>query len=733
MAKLLIVESPSKIKTIAKVVGSEYKILASGGHVIDLPKSKLGVNTQQNFEPEYKVISGKKELLNELKKAAGSADAVLLGTDPDREGEAISWHLANALGIDLDQPCRVAFNEITPKAIKEGLQNPRPIDKDLVDAQQARRVLDRLVGYEISPILWRKIKKGLSAGRTQSPALRLIVEREREIENFVPKEYWSLDVYLSKQGYKTKFAASFVGPVGKKKMELGSAEEVNSILAQLEGAEYKVAQYKEGKRNVHAPAPFTTSLLQQEASRKLGFTTKRTMRIAQSLYEGVELSGEGAVGLVTYIRTDSVRISEDAISQAREYIRTKYGEQFLPAKPNYFKSKKNAQDAHEAIRPTSLARHPEAVRASLTDEQYKLYKLIFDRFIACQMANAIYATKTVDIQAADYIFRATASERVFDGFMAAYIEGQDDGGEEKKANLPNISEGEVLQFHNFEKAQHFTEPPARYNEASLVKELEENGIGRPSTFSTIVSTIIERGYVEREKKTLKPTPLGITVNDLMCQWFKEIVDVHFTAEMESKLDLIEEGERNWIEVLKEFYAPFKTTLERASQIEKVKVPAEETDVICEKCGRRMVIKSSRFGKFLACPGYPECKNTKPMPEDEVNVPCPKCGAKLLKKTAKKSNKKFYGCSRYPECDFAAPGVPTGEKCPECGGYLVSGFRGRVYCFNLSCPTNSKNESKTSTKSESKATGKTASKTTSKTTSKTAKAKTTSKKTKKEAN
>lgn len=702
MYNLLIVESPTKCRTIGKFLGKDYKVLASGGHIVDLPKSKIGVDVQHSFAPEYKTMAGKKEIVDEIKKAAKNAQKIFLATDPDREGEAISWHIAHLLNIDERDECRVVFNEITSQAVREGIKHPRPIDRNLVDAQQARRVLDRLVGYEISPVLWRKVKTGLSAGRVQSPAVKLIVERQRAIDSFVPEEYWLLGVVLMKE--RKKFTASFYG-TAEGKLELKTKEQTEQIISSLEGAEYVVTKYKEGKKKQHAPSPFTTSLLQQEASRKLGFSAKRTMSVAQSLYEGIEINGEG-VGLITYIRTDSLRIAAEAITEVREYIGGKYGAEYLPASPNFYKSKKNIQDAHESIRPTSLSREPESVRTFLSADQFKLYKLIFERFVACQMSEAVYKTKSADIAAGKYIFRATASERVFDGFMSVYIEGKDnEEAKEKKQTLSPLAEGDKPSFIEFKYDQHFTEPPPYYTEASLVKELEEQGIGRPSTYAPIISTIIERQYVERVQKKLVPTALGICVNDFMTKSFPDIVDVHFTAVLETKLDKVEEGDKNWVDVMKEFYTPFEKSVEQAGNSERVKVPVEETDIKCEKCGRNMVIRSSRFGKFLACPGYPECKNTKPLPKDEVSVPCPKCGGKLVKKTSKKSFKKFYGCENYPDCDFAAPGLPTGEKCPECGGILVSGFKGRAFCINPDCPTRLKKQAEEQEKTEKKTAGK----------------------------
>lgn len=681
MAKLLIVESPHKAKTIGKFLGKEYKVLACGGHIIDLPKSKLGIKVEEQFAPQYTMISSKKEIAKELKEEAKKADTVFLATDPDREGEAISWHLASLLKIPENSNCRVVFNEITKNCVCNAIDEPRSIDLDLVNAQQARRVLDRLVGYEISPILWHKIKSGLSAGRVQSAVTKMVVDREREIENFVPVEYWELDVLLSPKKSRKKFAAHFYGDK-KNKIDLNNEEQVLGIIQELEGAAYVVSEYKEGSKSQNPPPPFTTSVLQQDASRKLGFTTKKTMMLAQQLYEGVEINGVGT-GLVTYIRTDSVRIAAEAINEVRDYISAHYDAKYLPAKPNFYKTKKNSQDAHEAIRPTSMSFTPEEVKASLTNDQYKLYKLIFERFVACQMAAAKYATISVGITANDrYLFKTGTAKRIFDGFMALYV---DSDKEETKtgAALPEMKIGDELVWNDFAKEQHFTSPPPRYNEASLVKEMELKGIGRPSTYAPTVSTILERDYIEREKKTLKPTALGICVTDMMAANFSNIVDLKFTASMEEQLDDIESGDKDWVKVVDDFYGPFKQSLDKASQIERVKVPVVETEEPCPKCGAKMVVRSGRFGKFLACPNYPECKSTKPLPADEIKVPCPKCGGKLVQRVSKKG-KKFYGCTNYPNCDFAATGLPTGEKCPECGGFLIKGFKGKILCNNFEC-------------------------------------------------
>ena len=693
MSKLIIVESPSKIKTVKKTLGSGYNVMASKGHVRDLPKSKLGIDVEHDFKPQYINMSDKKDLIKELKEAAANSDGVLLATDPDREGEAISWHLAQILALDMNEANRVAFNEITESGIKAGIAEPHKINLDLVDAQQARRVLDRIVGYKLSPFLWKKVKSGLSAGRVQSVALRLIVEREREIEKFNSEEYWSVDAKLM-SGRKS-FSAKLFGFADGKKIEvIKSGEEAKGIVKALENASYTVTELKKGTRSRQPAPPFSTSTLQQEASRKLGFTGQRTMRIAQQLYEGVDIHGIGATGLITYMRTDSLRISEEARAAANAFITKRYGESYLPPKPRYFKTKSGAQDAHEAIRPTAVTLTPEQVKDSLTAEQYKLYKLIWERFIASLMAVCVQNTVNADITAGDYLFKASGYSVKFDGFTALYEEGKDDDGEEGGA-LPEMKKGDVLKLRELTPNQHFTQPPARYTEPTLIKALDENGIGRPSTYAPIISNILGRDYIEREKKSLKPTNLGIVVSDLMVKYFDKIIDVKFTAGLEKQLDEIGAGNRGWVDTIRDFYSDFEKLYNKAEtslEGRKVKVPVVETDVVCDKCGRKMVVKSGRFGKFLACPGYPECKNTKPMPEDEVKQPCPKCGGKLVKKISKKG-KKFYGCSNYPDCDFAAPGIPTGEKCPECGSYIISGVRGRKYCMNSDCPTRQKKTAK----------------------------------------
>ena len=692
MSKLVIVESPNKIKSIQKYLGNDYKVLASKGHIRDLPTSKLGINIDDNFRLEYINMPGKKELINQLKDAAASSDEVLLATDPDREGEAISWHLAQILGLNLNDKNRISFNEITESGVKTGISNPHKINQDLVDAQQARRALDRIVGYKLSPFLWRKVKSGLSAGRVQTVALRLIVDKEREIEAFKSEEYWTVDakLYCSKK----TFEAKLYGFADGKKLDVISNEtEANKIVSELENAEYKVSNLKKGVRNKQPAPPFITSTLQQEASRKLGFTGQKTMRIAQQLYEGVEIAGN-ITGLITYMRTDSLRISQEARSAAETYISRRFGNNYLPAKPRFFKTKNTAQDAHEAIRPTVISLSPEEAKKSLSAEQYKLYKLIWDRFIASLMANCVQDTVSVEITADNYMFKASGHSVRFDGYTVLYEEGKDEDDADNVA-LPPMNEGDMLKLKSITPNQHFTLPPARYTEPTLIKALDDNGIGRPSTYAPIISNILQRNYIEREKKSLKPTQLGIVVSDLIVKHFKKIVDVKFTAGFESQLDKIGAGEKDWISTIAEFYSDFDALYKKAEESTsgtRVKVPDVETDIICEKCGRKMVVKNGRFGKFLACPGYPACKTTMPLPEDEIKQPCPKCGSKLVKKVSKKG-KKFYGCSNYPACDFAAPGVPTGEKCSECGGYIISGLRGRKYCMNSECPTRQKKSSK----------------------------------------
>ncbi|HHW70020.1 MAG TPA: type I DNA topoisomerase [Clostridiales bacterium] len=666
--KLVIVESPTKANTIKKFLGKGYKVEATMGHVRDLPKSQFGIDIENNFTPKYITIRGKGKTLNKLKKEAKSADIVYLATDPDREGEAISWHLAHVLNIDEDAQCRIEFNEITKDAVRNAIKKPRTIDMNLVNAQQARRILDRIVGYNISPLLWRKVKKGLSAGRVQSVATRIVCEREREIEDFKPEEYWSLKGIFEDEDSSSSLEASFYGKP-EEKIELKTEEQVNKIIEELDGVQYRVDSVKKGSRRRNPSPPFITSSLQQEASRKLGFSTKKTMVLAQQLYEGIEIEGEGAVGLITYMRTDSTRISKEAQNQARKYIEEKYGKEYVPKVAKQYKTKKNAQDAHEAIRPTSVMREPDKIKASLNREQYRLYKLIYDRFIASQMTAAVYETMSVHILGGKYLFKANGSRMVFPGFTIVYQEGSDDEKEEEDIMLPMLKEGQTLQLKEFVPEQHFTKPPPRYTEASLVRALEEMGIGRPSTYAPTISTIITRGYIEREGRQLVPTELGFIVNDLMMEHFPDIVDYQFTADMEAQLDQVEEGKKEWRDILKEFYPSFKEDLEKADKrIEKIEIQDEETDVVCEKCGANMVIKNGRYGKFLACPNFPKCRNTKPIIET-IDVDCPKCGASVVVRKSKKG-RKFYGCEQYPNCDFISWDMPSNEKCPQCGEFMV---------------------------------------------------------------
>jgi len=676
---LVIVESPAKAKTIGRFLGRGYKIEASNGHIRDLPKSQIGVDIENNFEPKYITIRGKGDLISKLKKEAKNSDKIYLATDPDREGEAISWHLAQLLGIDDKEKCRITFNEITQNAVKNAINNPREINLDLVDAQQARRVLDRIVGYKISPLLWKKVRKGLSAGRVQSVATRLIVDREEEIEKFIPEEYWSINAILSKVKSRHTFESKFYGR-DKSKIELENKGQVDEILRALENAKYIVKNIKKSEKKKSPSPPFTTSTLQQEASRKLGFPTRKTMMVAQQLYEGVDVKEKGTVGLVTYIRTDSVRVSNEAQKEALDLIKKRYGQENLPAKPNVYTNKSAAQDAHEAIRPTYVNLEPDSLKDSLNRDQYKLYKLIWERFIASQMASAVYDTVSVDIEANGYIFKSNGSKLKFPGFMSIYIEGRDEeadyanknASEDENTNIPDLKEGEVLDLKEISPQQHFTQPPPRYTEASLVKALEEKGIGRPSTYAPVITTIISRGYVEKDKKILYPTELGKIVTDIMKEYFKDIVDVDFTARMEKNLDDVEEGHKDWVQMMREFYPAFEDVLKEAeSKLEKVELPVEETDIKCEKCGRNMVIKMGRFGKFLACPGFPECRNAKPILE-EAGVDCPKCGGKVIIKKTKKG-RKYIGCENNPKCDFMSWDLPAGENCPKCGSFMVKKF------------------------------------------------------------
>lgn len=658
---LVIVESPSKAKTIGKYLGSSYKVIASVGHVRDLPKSKLGIDVEHDFEPQYIPIRGKGDLIKELKKEAKAAGKVYLATDPDREGEAISWHLAFLLGLDPDQPCRIVFNEITKDAIKKAVKSPRAIDIGLVDAQQARRALDRLVGYQISPLLWRKIRRGLSAGRVQSAALKIICDRENEINNFKPQEYWNIQVKFK----KGKVFTAKVAEYQKKKISIASKAEADRVLTDLAGGSYQVAAIVRRERQRKPFAPFTTSSLQQDAANKLNFTTKKTMMVSQQLYEGVEVKGAGTVGLVTYIRTDSVRISEEAKAMAHAYIEENFGKNYI-ANNIYTNKKKDIQDAHEAIRPSNITLDPESIKESLTKDQYNLYKLIWTRFLASQMAPAVFDSMQVSIENGAYGLKASGSKLIFDGYQKIYAPNFD---EDKDKLLPDLAEGETLKAEEVLPEQKFTEPPARFTEASLVKELEEKNIGRPSTYAPIIATILERKYIGREKKVLVPTDLGFLVTQLMEEYFKEIVDTGFTAEMEDKLDDVETKTLDWKQVVRDFYGPFEKELDIADQaIEKVELPVQITDEVCELCGKPMAIKSGRFGEFLACTGYPECKNTKPIVKS-TGVKCPDCGGDIVAKRGR-SGKIFYGCSNYPTCTRAYWYKPTDRKCPQCGELLL---------------------------------------------------------------
>ena len=685
--KLVIVESPAKARTISKFLGRTYKVEASNGHVRDLPKSQLGVDVEHGFEPKYITIRGRGEVLERIRKEARSAKSVILATDPDREGEAISWHLATILGIDPASACRVEFNEITEKTVKSAIKQPRTINMELVDAQQARRVLDRLVGYKISPLLWVKIKKGLSAGRVQSVATRMIVDREQEIETFVPEEYWHVQAQLL--AGQAQLSARLVSLDGER-VALSSAAQAEEARARIARGGFVIRSVKRGERRKHPAPPFTTSNLQQEASRKLGFTTAKTMQIAQQLYEGVDIEGRGTLGLISYIRTDSVRLSDEAVSGVRAIIGERYGADYVPEKPNVYKGRKSAQDAHEAIRPANIELRPEDIKASLSRDQFNLYRLVYLRFVACQMADAVYETQQIEIASdSGVVLRSSAERMVFAGFTAIYEEGRDDAGQEDDVSqaLCNVTEGAAAAVESTEGVQHFTQAPPRYTEASLVRALEEKGIGRPSTYAPTISTILARGYAMREKKQLFPTELGVMITDMMKEHFADIVDIAFTASMEEKLDEVEEGKRPWKQVISDFYGPFEQTLERAeAEIEKVEIKDEVSDVVCDKCGAMMVYKLGRFGRFLACPNFPECRNTKTI-QVEIDAPCPVCGGKLLEKTSRKG-RKFYGCERYPECDFVSWEMPVRERCPKCGGYMVlkRGRKGESYylCANENC-------------------------------------------------
>lgn len=679
MSKLVIVESPAKAKNIKGYLGKGYEVVASMGHVRDLPSARLSVDVEHDFAPKYAIIKGKEAFVKDLKKKADKSDYVYLATDPDREGEAISWHLANILELDLNDKNRVTFNEITKHGVTEGMENPRSIDIDLVDAQQARRILDRLIGYKLSPFISQKIRRGLSAGRVQSVALRLVVDREEEIRAFVPQEYWSIDAKFTNPPSKKVFAAAIYGKDGKK-IKINSKEESDKILSELDGAEYTVASVKKGTRKKSPTPPFITSTLQQEASRRLSFQARRTMKAAQELYEGLDVKGLGTVGLITYMRTDSLRISDEARAAGNQFILDNYGEKYLPKKPRFFKSKGNVQDGHEAIRPSMPGVTPESVKGSLTNDQYKIYKLVWERFIASLMENCLQKTVKVEIAAGDYTFTASGYTVKFDGFTALYEESKDDASSDSSAPLPELKQGDALRLKSILGNQHFTQPPARYTEASLTKALEENGVGRPSTYVTITSTIVAREYVKREGKQFVPTELGEAVTKLLEDRMPNIVDVKYTSKMEADLDKIDSGEKNYIDMIRHYYDEFEKPLEKAKiemQGVKIKLKEEETDEVCEKCGRNMVVKVGRFGKFLACPGYPECKNTKPLIL-RTKAKCPECGGDVIEKKTRKGAA-FYGCSNYPNCNFMTWDVPSDEVCPRCGKSLFRRKGNVLYC------------------------------------------------------
>lgn len=685
MSDLVIVESPAKAKTIKKYLGGNYEVIASMGHVRDLPKTRLSVDIKKKFAPKYEIIKGKEKLVEELKELAEKSDKIYLATDPDREGEAISWHLAYILGLPLDDNNRVEFNEITKNGVTNGMAHPRSINIDLVNAQQARRILDRLVGYKLSPFISQKIRRGLSAGRVQSVAVRIIVDREEEIRKFKPEEYWTIDAKFIPKGSRKSFSASLYSDAnGKIKIE--NQEQAEKIEQDLADAEYMITKVKHGTRRKTPAPPFITSTLQQEASRKLGFQSRRTMKVAQELYEGVDIEGMGATGLITYMRTDSLRISDIAKEEAAQYILNRFGEKFLPAKPRVFKTKNNAQDGHEAIRPSMPSLSPEDVKASLTSDQFKLYNLIWNRFMASQMSDCIQKTTQAEISAKEYIFKASGYYVDFEGFTTLYVESKDTE-EEKSTQLPPLEKDMPVKCKELKKNQHFTQPPARYTEASLIKALEEYGIGRPSTYAATITTITSREYVKREAKTLYPTELGEVMTNLLKERFPKIVNYKFTAQMEENLDEVEHGQEEWVELLDEFYSDFDKTLKKAKEeMEGVKLQLKEdqTDIICDKCGRQMVVKVGRYGKFIACPGYPECKNVLKFVE-KTGVKCPKCNGDVIVKHTKKK-RVFYGCSNYPECDFVSWNEPVNERCPQCGGILFKkkGKKPKLYCATEGC-------------------------------------------------
>ena len=686
--KLIIVESPAKAKTISKYLGKGYKVEASQGHVCDLPKSQLGIDIDHDFSLKYITIRGRGDILSRIRKEAKNASQVFFATDPDREGEAISWHLYHVLGVDENSPCRIEFNEVTKKAVQAAIKKPRKLDMGRIDAQQARRALDRLVGYKISPLLWVKVKKGLSAGRVQSVATRMVVEREREIDNFIPEEYWDISADCAVKGEKKpiSFSAKFTSLNGQK-TSVSNRDEADRIKALIESGDFSVTDIKRKEKRRQPAPPFTTSSLQQEAGRKLSFTTAKTMQVVQQLYEGVDLEGEGAQGLVTYIRTDSVRISDEAMTALRNFIPEKYGNEYLPKEKNEFKGRKNAQDAHEAIRPTDVTRTPDSIKGSLSREQFMLYRLIYNRFVASQMAPAVYETLSAEITDKQVGLRFYGEHKVFAGFTTLYEEGSDESEDNVEMTLPALKEGQKIAIKQVNTDQHFTQPPSRFTEASLVRTLEENGIGRPSTYAPTITTIIARGYVSREKKRLFPTELGIMVTEMMEKYFTRIVDTEFTAFMEEKLDEVEEGKLDWQQILREFYPDFVSTLSVAEkEIEKVEVKDDVSDVPCDKCGAMMVYKMGKFGRFLACPNFPDCRNTMPI-LTYIDAPCPVCGKRLLEKTSRK-NRKFYGCEGYPECDFVSWDKPADEKCPQCGTYMIEkrNNKGEILhlCTNESC-------------------------------------------------
>lgn len=687
MSKLLIVESPAKAKTIGKYLGPDYVVKASMGHLRDLPRKTMGVDLEGDFTPQYEPIDGKDKIIDDLKQAADQSEFIYLATDPDREGEAISWHLKEMLHLPEDKTKRVTFNEITKKAVIAGVQNPRDIDMNLVDAQQGRRILDRIVGYQLSPFLWRKVRAGLSAGRVQSAVTRLVVDREREIQAFQPQEYWSIQVTLT--AGRKNFIANFYGN-SQGKLELANEEETNKVLTAIDGGVYQVEKVRKAKKKRTPAPPFITSTLQQEASRKLSMTAKRTMMVAQELYEGVAIEGQDRTGLITYMRTDSLRISDDALAGARNYIDQRFGKDYLPDKARHYKTKKTAQDAHEAVRPTNPQMDPDSIRQSLTPDQYKLYKLIWSRFTASQMTDAVMDTTSADIGCGGYIFRATGQTVAFPGFLALYEEGLDEAAADSdQAPLPPLEEGDQPKHKKTEPKQHFTQPPARYTEASLIRTMEEKGIGRPSTYAPTISVVLGRDYVVKEGKALRPTPLGEAVTDLMIDKFHDVIDIKFTAGMEEQLDEVEQGKTDYVKILRKFYDGFAGELAQAEKDldkKRIKVKDEETDIVCELCGRKMVIKSGRFGKFLACPGYPECKNTKPITED-TGVLCPLCGAKLVKKKSR-SGYYYYGCEKNPDCSFMTWDKPTpNKKCPNCGEPLYKRYtklEKKYVCYKPGC-------------------------------------------------